>query len=149
MRTLARESCRAEIVRRLRSVRPDSTPRWGRMSAHQMLCHLADACRMAVGQETVAPIAGPLPPVVMKWIALYLPLPWPRGIPTVPELDQYGGGTPPVDFTADLTAVEVLLKSLTTLETWPPHPIFGRMSRRDWLRWGYVHTAHHLQQFGA
>ncbi len=149
MRTLAREDCRVEIIRRLRSVRRDSTPLWGRMSAHQMVCHLADACRMAIGQRVVAPVAGPLPPVVMKWIALYLPLPWPRSIPTVPELDQHGGGTAPVDFTADLAAVETLLNSLPGRDTWSPHPIFGRMSRADWLRWGYVHTAHHLGQFGA
>lgn len=115
-----------------------------------MVCHLADACRMATGHIVVAPVAGPLPPPLMKYIALYLPLPWPRGIPTVPELDHHrGGGTAPVDFDADRAAAEALLDSLPGRDTWPPHPIFGRMSRRDWLRWGYVHTAHHLTQFGA
>ena len=149
MKTLAREDCRAEIVRRLRSIRSDSAPRWGRMSAHQMVCHLADACRMATGQKAVAPVRGRVPPVLIKWIALYLPLRWPRGIATVPELDQHGGGTEPVDFAADLAAAEALLESLTTHDTWSPHPMFGRMSRSDWMRWGYVHTAHHLEQFGA
>ena len=28
------------------------------------------------------------------------------------------------------------------------HPIFGRMSERTWLRWAYLHTDHHLRQFG-
>ena len=149
MKSLAREDCRAEIVRRLRTVRTDSIPRWGRMSAHQMICHLADACRMATGQKAVAPVAGTLPPGVMKWIALYSPLPWPRGIPTVPELDQHRGGTTPLEFAADLAAVEALLNALVSQQECPPHPIFGRMSRADWLRWGYVHTAHHLRQFGA
>ena len=32
---------------------------------------------------------------------------------------------------------------------WPAHPIFGRMSEAEWLRWGYLHTDHHLRQFGA
>lgn len=105
---------------------------------------------MAIGQRVVAPVAGPLPPVVMKWIALYLPLPSPRGVPTLPELDQHGGGTAPVNFSGDLAAVEALLTSLTTREdAWTSHPLFGRMSRADWLRWGYVHTVHHLEQFGA
>ena len=149
MKSLAREDYRAEIARRLRTVRTDSIPRWGRMSAHQMVCHLADACRMATGQKAVAPVPGALPPRVMKWIALYSPLPWPRGIPTVPELDQHLGGTTPLEFAADRAEVEALLNSLVSQETWPPHPMFGRMSRADWLRWGYVHTAHHLRQFGA
>ena len=30
-----------------------------------------------------------------------------------------------------------------------PHPIFGRMSEAAWLRWGDVHTDHHLRRFGA
>ena len=33
MRTLAREACKVEILQRLRTVRPDSARRWGRMSA--------------------------------------------------------------------------------------------------------------------
>jgi hypothetical protein len=36
MRTLARSRDKAEILRRLRNVRPDSVGRWGRMSAHQI-----------------------------------------------------------------------------------------------------------------
>jgi len=152
MKTLARPDCRAEILRRLRTVRPDAAPRWGRMSAHQMVCHLADACRMATGERTVTRATGPLPPAVMKLIALYLPLPWPAGIPTRPELDQHCGGTQPVDFDRDLAEAEALLNALTTREigvAWPSHPLFGGMTRADWLRWGYIHTAHHLRQFVA
>ena len=152
MKSLARHECRVEITRRLRTVRHDARPRWGRMSAHQMVCHLADACRMATGEKAVAPVTGRVPPLVMKWIALYLPLPWPAGIPTVQELDQLCGGTAPVDFDADRSTAEALLDALSTLDgtrAWAPHPVFGRMSRADWLRWGYVHTAHHLKQFGA
>jgi hypothetical protein len=149
VKTFAREECKAEILRRLRTIRPDTPARWGRMSAHQMVCHLADVCRMAAGEKTVSPVAGPLPPVVMKWIALYLPLPWPKGIPTRPEIDQLCGGTRPMDFAADLARAERLLDRLTTQSVWAPHPVFGVMTRADWLRWGYVHTAHHLRQFGA
>jgi hypothetical protein len=29
------------------------------------------------------------------------------------------------------------------------HPIFGPMSKADWLRWGYLHMDHHLRQFGC
>ena len=152
MKTLARQDCREEIRRRLRTLTPNATARWGRMSAHQMVCHLADGCRMALGEKAVSSVSGPLPPPVMKWIALHLPLPWPKGIPTRPEVDQHGGGTRPVDFAADLAHAEALLDRLATRPIdlrCPPHPIFGAMSRADWLRWGYLHTAHHLRQFGA
>ena len=29
------------------------------------------------------------------------------------------------------------------------HPLWGRMSEWEWGRWGYLHTDHHLRQFGA
>ena len=30
----------------------------------------------------------------------------------------------------------------------PMHGNFGTMSVRDWQRWAYRHTNHHLRQFG-
>ena len=54
MKTLAHEQCRAELLRRLATVRPESAARWGRMSSHQMLCHLGDACRVALGEKRSA-----------------------------------------------------------------------------------------------
>jgi len=30
-----------------------------------------------------------------------------------------------------------------------PHPFFGEMSERDWMKWGWLHMDHHLRQFGV
>ena len=149
MMTLARPGDRAEIMRRLHTVRPQSAARWGRMSAHQMICHVGDALRMACGEKRVSPASGPLQRTIVKWIALYLPVPWPAGILTRPEIDQEAGGTKPADFTSDVAQVESLLERIATDPSImsAAHPIFGRMSQRAWLRWAYVHTDHHLRQF--
>jgi hypothetical protein len=151
MRTLARPGDLADILRRLRTVRPDSAALWGRMSAHQMVCHLADALRVATGQRTASPATGPLQRTIIKWMALYAPMPWPRGIPTRPEVDQLVGGTRPQDFSRDVAEVELLLASLASepAKTCPVHPIFGAMAPNAWLRWAYLHSDHHLRQFGA
>jgi hypothetical protein len=151
MSTLASERDRTDLVRRLRQVRPDSVRRWGTMSAPQMVCHLADAFRMSTGDKHVNPAAGLLQRTVVKWIALYVPLAWPAGILTRPEIDQALGGTCPGDFASDVTGVQQLMERMVTRrpgDPWPTHPIFGRMSARDWLRWGYLHVDHHLRQFG-
>ena len=152
MRTLARDADRLEILRRLRTLRTESVRRWGRMSAHQMVCHLADSLRVAAGQKVASPAVNLFTRTVLKQIALHFPLPWPPGIPTRPELDQQRGGTRPGDFAADVAGVEALLAHFTdgsaSLER-QPHPLFGRMSRADWLRWGFVHMDHHLRQFGV
>src|SRR4249920_3155629 len=106
MRTLARDRDAAEILSRLRALRVDSTGRWGRMSAHQMVCHLSDGYRLMTGQRTTQLAATPLPRLMMRWFALYGPIRWPAGIPTTPELDQDAGGTRPVDFDADVAELE-------------------------------------------
>jgi hypothetical protein len=152
MKTLARPRDQAEILQRLRAVRPESVRRWGRMSAHQMVCHLSDSFRMVSEQKPVSHATGPLQRTIVKWIALYLPLPWPAGIVTVPEVDQELGGTKPADFAADVAELEALLNLVTTREgifDRQFHPIFGPMSEAAWLRWAYLHMDHHLRQFGT
>ena len=152
MKTLARQACTAEILRRLQTVRVDSARRWGRMSAHQMVCHLTDACRMALGEKRVSDASGPLERTLVKWIALYGPMPFPQGIQTRPEIDQTCDGTRPAEFAADVAQLERMIHAIasrTADAVWPPHPIFGRMSHRAWLRWAYLHLDHHLRQFGA
>jgi hypothetical protein len=154
MKTLARDRDKAEILERLRALQPTSTGRWGRMSAHQMVCHVSDCCRMLTGQRTVAEAPSRLlPKAIVRWIALYLPLRWPPGIHTSPELDQHGGGTRAVEFAADVAELAALLDEITTGPrrrlNGQRHPVFGRMSEAEWLRWAYLHADHHFRQFGV
>ena len=151
MKTMSRAQDKAEIVRRLKTVRPDCARRWGKMSAHQMVCHLSDAFRIVTYQKHPSPATGFIQSTVIKWIALYAPLPWPQGISTRPEMDQEMGGTKPNNFAADLAELEALLETITTPASdyhWPAHPIFGKMSEAAWMRWAYLHVDHHLRQFG-
>jgi len=153
MRTLARERDSAEVIRRLRALRHDSHRRWGRMSAHQMVCHLSDGYRLVTGDRTTQLAASPLPRCMMRWIALYVPVRWPRGIRTTRDLDQDGDGTRPAEFAADVSELERLLREITTHRrgrlAGHLHPLFGQMSEPAWLRWAYLHADHHLRQFGV
>jgi len=150
MRTLARAQDKEEILRRLRTIHPGSTRQWGRMSVHQMICHLSDSFLAVTGQRHASSASGPLQRTVVKWIALYAPLKWPHAIRTRPEVDQEAGGTRPSDFAADIRQLEALLELITTQTTCfhgQQHPIFGPMSESAFLRWAYLHMDHHLRQF--
>jgi hypothetical protein len=150
MRTLARPRDLADLLRRLQSVNSASAARWGRMSAHQMICHLGDAMLVATGEKVVTPRTGPLQRTVIKLIALYFPARWPTGIATPAEIDQQVGGTKPQEFERDVRDLETRLRRFAEKQPiCPAHPIFGPMSRKAWLRWAYLHTDHHLRQFGA
>lgn len=152
MRTLARDRDRTDVLQRVRTVRPDSVRRWGRMSAPQMICHLTDAFRMLVDRKPVSLASGLPQRTAFKWVALYAPLPWPSGILTRPEIDQEIAGTKPGEFAADVAELEAIVArvvaAMGSLDG-RVHPIFGPMSERAWLRWGYLHMDHHLRQFGA
>jgi hypothetical protein len=154
MKTLARERDADEVIGRLRAVRENSAGRWGRMNAHQMVCHLSDGYRLLTGDLTSPLAATVLPRSVMKVVALYVPVRWPAGVPTTPELDQAaGGGTKPADFAVDVAELERLLAIVAAERsgrlTGIVHPLFGAMSEAAWLRWGYLHADHHFRQFGV
>ncbi len=149
MKTLAELSIQQEIKQRLQTIRPESQRRWGRMSANQMICHLADSFRRILGEKN----ATDLPPnKILKLAALWLPIPWPRGFKTRPEMDQEIGGTRPVEFAEDRKELLKLMDRFTCESPVPqfsPHPIFGQMSRKELMRWAYLHMNHHLRQFSA
>src|SRR5438132_9083916 len=92
--------CR-EVLGRIARIQPGARARWGRMSPHQMFCHLSDSFRLALGERQASSATGPLQRTALKWFALYIPLHWPSGIPTRPEMEQGRGGTLPSDFARD------------------------------------------------
>lgn len=42
------------LKHRLTGLQPDTEARWGRVSAHQAVCHLADALSMVLGERSTA-----------------------------------------------------------------------------------------------
>jgi hypothetical protein len=155
--TLSNPIDRQQIIERLGKIQPSSFRQWGRMSVNQMICHLSDSFRVTMGEKpwktqriSVTPI--PLPLWFVKWVALGSPMTWPRGLRTRPEVDPEHGGTPPTQFEQDRSELVKLLERFTRQPRefeWQPHPMFGTMSDRDWMRWGYLHMDHHLRQFGV
>jgi hypothetical protein len=149
--SLESASGRARLLARLRSLQPDDARRWGRMTAHQMVCHLADSFRAMLGQKAVSPNTNWLKRTVLKWLALNAPIPWPHGYPTRPEMDQQKGGTRPVEFVRDVADLERLVEDFSAKPAgfaWHPHPGFGLMTTAEYMRWGWLHMDHHLRQFG-
>jgi len=139
-----------ELVRRLTTLTADSPRRWGTMTPHQMVCHLADSFLAVLGERKVTSKENLLSRTVVKYIALRTRMPWPHGVPTTPEVDQRIGGTRPVEFERDRAlALELLRRFVLPGTTYARHPAFGAMSRDEWMLWGYGHVDHHLRQFSA
>jgi hypothetical protein len=152
MKTVADPAVLRSLGERLAAVTPDAPRQWGTLTAHEMLCHLGDACEMVLRvRPRIKPIERRRRPV-FKWMALWAPIKAWRGIQTNPEQDPRQGGTRPTDFERDRQRVAAALSGIAaaapaSLE--PAHGMLGVMSTRDWQRWAYKHTDYHLRQFGV
>jgi hypothetical protein len=69
MKSLFNARDRDEVLDRLTSVRLDSQRRWGAMSAHQMICHLSDSFRAALGEKQLSAAATLFKRTLFKWVA--------------------------------------------------------------------------------
>ena len=150
MKSLLNPGHRSALMKRLSQVRPDTPRRWGRMSAHGMICHLSDSFLGCLGDRPIWDRSNFLRRTVMRFGACTVPLPWPKGYRTSPEVDQERDGTPPGDFATDLENLNALVD--TFVDRLDPetmrHPVFGLLSQAEWGRWAYRHVDHHTRQFG-
>ena len=150
MKSLKNLRDQQEIFRRLAELSPDDKARWGFMSVQQMVCHLDDSYKAALGERMLSAATEGLRGPVVKWLALKVPRQWPKGVPTRPEVKAGKGGTLPGNFDEDLASLRLILGRFCLGLPSPTlgHPIFGKMTTDDWMRWGYLHADHHLRQFG-
>lgn len=147
MKTIWNGDVEREVHDRVARLMPDRKAAWGKMSAPQMVCHLADALKMAMGDLPVATKNTPLRHPPLKQLIVYW-APWPKGVPTAPELLV----RPPRDWQADVSDLKSLVDRFASrrgARDWPEHPAFGRLSERAWGVLVYRHMDHHLRQFGV
>jgi hypothetical protein len=147
MKSIWQDEARRELTDRVGSLTPDRRAGWGTFSAPKMVCHLADALNMAMGDLKVAPKRRPIRYPPLKQLIIYA-APFPKGTPTAPELLM----RQPREWVNDVADVQDLLAragSARTTDTWPDHPAFGKLSKRAWGVLIYRHMDHHLRQFGA
>jgi hypothetical protein len=146
--TILNDADRAAIRQRIDTVTSTSVPRWGQMDAKVMLAHLKLSALMALGDLPVACKSKRAFQVFpLKHLILHV-APFPKSAPTAPEL-----------LPTDAASIEAIRSELVSLMErigsgpregdGPVHPLFGRLSFREWGVATYKHADHHLRQFGA
>jgi hypothetical protein len=139
---------RQAILNRFDRLSPDTRPKWGKLDAPRMITHVTDTICWSMGELTVAsmkksPIAfWPVNALIMFYV------PWPKGVPTAPELIE----RKPFEWRAELDAFRGAVGRFVARDPngpWTPHVAFGRLNGSQWGRLTYRHLDHHLTQFGV
>jgi hypothetical protein len=146
MPSLRNEAARNSLIQRLHRLTPATRPRWGKLDAPRLLCHLADTLSMALSDIRIPSVnKKALQCFPLKHLILYV-LPLPKNIPTAPELLF----SPPTSFDADRRRAVELIERLATAPRalGAEHPSFGPLTNEEWNILQWKHTDHHLRQFG-
>ncbi len=150
MKTVRNETDRANLIERIGRLDGGSKPAWGRMSIDQMISHLVQAGELPFA-ETLPDKSTFVNRTIIKPLILYV-MPMPKEVKISAEMDQKVKERTPGEFEADR---RLLVESISRLGTLAVdhkcvyHPMFGKMSAKEWGLIVHKHIDHHLKQFGV
>jgi hypothetical protein len=139
-------------VGRFAELSPDAQPKWGKLQGDQVVGHLIAAFRFTTGESP-----GMMPDVsnfftrsIIGPLLLTGLIPIPKNVPlkdaTGKRMDAPIAEGNVEDLRAAMTAFKEGLAT-GTLKT-PNHPAFGDIGPEGWDKMHYLHTRHHMRQFG-
>ena len=137
----------SQILSRIDKLEVGAQAKFGKMNSHQMVCHVSDQIRVALGIKTDVVSGGMEPKEVIEKSLAGEFVPTPKGLGQVE-----GDGTKPLDFEEDKSVLKDLLSDIfNRKESFPfsPHPYLGPLPKFKWLRVTSFHCDHHLKQFGV
>ena len=140
-----------EVIQRMRELKRDSKPQWGRLSAAGMVRHLGDSIRYSMGRRGKQAFKGNwftrriIGPLIMNGI-IRMPknvkLDFPMARPE--ELSALEGEVETLQ-----ALMEEYLDAVQAGELSPePHMAFGDIGVDGWAKLHVAHFEHHLRQFG-
>ena len=144
------EEKRQEYRRRVESVTPNSQRQWGTMEVDQMLHHLNLACGGSQGFYDLPDESYLISRTLFKWILVdwYPEQPVGLRLPTgfkIPHSQRF-------EFAYEKSQLLKILEvdwNARTEEAWQPHPMFGKMTPKEWGKLLQIHVDYHLRQFAA
>lgn len=140
----------SEIIQKLDTLKPDSKPLWGNMSAQRMVEHLTDTVKIASGKSKF-PLEIPEDKIEKMKAFLESDKPMARNI----EVPFAKKDTELRNEEIELAIDEFLLEWIDFEEHYSEdenrtelHPYYGNLNYDQWCRLHSKHLKHHFEQFG-
>jgi hypothetical protein len=139
------------LVARLRKIDENQKPLWGTMTPSLMMAHCITAVKMAFGEIPAKVRVSPWQASLARLFFVDL-FPFPKNSPTAPELDPNKKLKVSGEFQAirdELIRAIYRVNATSADYEFSKHPLFRKMSRKQWGKLMYKHMDHHLRQFGV
>jgi hypothetical protein len=140
------------IISRINKLTVQSNRRWGKMSVEQMLAHCSDQIRLSLGEKQPNETPNFINRNILKYFGLWLPRIPLRNLKAPVDMNQQFFGTASSDIITEKQNLFDLISRFRASSdnfTFQSHPMYGKLNRRQWGRFMYVHLDHHLRQFGV
>jgi len=150
MPTIRNKTERTKLIERLNKLNGNETPLWGKMNIDQMMSHLVQGGELPF-EATLSDKSTFSSRTFIKPLILYV-LPMPKEVKIAADFDQQANGRKPVEFDADRAKLIELMNKLGDLPVDSEckyHPMFGKMTAKEWALIAHKHIDHHLKQFGV
>lgn len=147
-RTLLNEKTAALLLARAKALSTTSTSIWGSMNVTDMLYH-CNTINHSILQGKATGQQPTLKQRLLKTLVLRLLRKLPKGVKTNPKFLR-----PETNTTAFEKEQERFRETLLRFARHPDaiagkHPFFGSLNTNEWRRFVWMHTDHHLRQFGV
>lgn len=142
---------RDALIARFEALRPDAPRQWGKMNVTQMLWHVAEAYRAALGDVNAGDQSNWFMRNVVRRIAFHTPMAWPKNGPTLPRFDavRQQASIDPAFPKLQADVITLVRRFASWHGEGHPHPAFGPLTQDEWQHWGWRHADHHLRQFAS
>ena len=138
-----------QLIERVKQLRPETQALWGKMNVAQMLAHVNEPLLVMQGEKTIKYT------LIGRLFGKYLKNKFikDRGFGKNLLTHEKFKVVEPKQFQTEqeklIATLRILQQKGTTIITKNKHPFFGNMTHQEWGDMMYIHTDHHLKQFGV
>ncbi len=138
------------LFRRIEQLSPEQRSRDGKINGHQLVGHFNNSLREICGLQPPSRHGNLAQRTLGKWLVFHL-IPWPESPPkNSAELAEFVGSADLKSFADDHADFVTLLQAFErhcAQHSLAPHPLFGRLSQKEWGKYMFLHLDYHLTMF--
>ena len=148
MKIILDERTRPVIISRIKNLTPNAEGAWGKLTVNEMMFHCSKITNLILSAKQF----GTKPTIkerFIKIIGLHIIKHFPKGVKTGSRYLKTADDN--LDFEAERNNfIETINKAADYTENiYGNHPFFGPLNTKEWRRFLWMHTDHHLRQFNV